>query len=96
MMDTFFILLIFCSLVSGQNLTKPKDWPCPLAEEITPCTCDEYYGPRKITIYCNNVIDIKEIERVFSVDFPFKNLESESKSRPDWYFSPSFLPGAKY
>ena len=70
-MEAIFILLLFSSMVSAQ---KSKDWPCPLAEEIAPCTCDEYYGPGKISIYCNNVIDINEIERVFNVEFPFNNL----------------------
>ena len=70
------IFLTFCSLVLSQNQTKSKDWPCPLAEEIAPCTCSEYYGPGKISIFCDNVVDIDEIERIFSIEFPFNNLHS--------------------
>ena len=68
------IFLTFCSLVLSQNQTR--DWPCPLAEEIAPCTCSEYYGPGKISIFCDNVVDIDEIERIFSIEFPFNNLHS--------------------
>ena len=69
-----FIFLTFCSLVFGQNQTKSKDWPCPLAEKIAPCIC--YYESGNISMSCNNVVDINEIERVFSTEFPFNNLRS--------------------
>ena len=51
---------------------RQADWPCPLAQEISPCTCG--HSGAKLSILCDNVVTIDEIERIFSVEFPFNNL----------------------
>ena len=48
-----------------------KDWPCPIAEEIAPCNC-HFDGVLRFD--CFNV-SLEEVEKVFSVDFPFNNFE---------------------
>ena len=57
-----------------------NDWPCPLAEEIAPCTCSSLSSAATISlnIDCDGLVDIQEIERVFSAEFPFNNLNSIS------------------
>ena len=54
------------------DTAQQADWPCPLAEEISPCTCG--HDGARLSIICDNVVDIEEIERIFSVEFPFNNL----------------------
>jgi len=57
-----------------EKTTWLSDWPCPLAEEISPCTCGQT-SPGKLQVICKDVVDIEEINRIFSVEFPFNNLE---------------------
>ena len=66
---TFILFCILGSSIGSENIKDPKlrDWPCPLAEDIAPCTCDEYYGPGKIQILCDNVVQIEEIERALNI-----------------------------
>ena len=54
------------------NLQNDENWPCPLAEDIAPCTC--LYRDSRIEIVCENVVELSEIERIFSKPFPFPNM----------------------
>ena len=57
-------------------MTQLADWPCPLAEEIDPCQCGQRGdSPAKLEFICEDVVDVEEIQRVFSMEFPFNNLE---------------------
>ena len=94
-----FLILIFSSFVFCENKTYHVSykWPCPLAEEIKPCTCNSwFYGQGEIGIFCEDVTDINEIERVFSVEFPFNDLhgiELTIKNKDVWEQSePVVLP----
>ena len=49
-----------------------KNWPCPLAEDIAPCTCS--YKDSRISMLCQNVVELSEIERIFSQHFPFPKM----------------------
>ena len=49
-----------------------KNWPCPLAEDIAPCTCS--YENSKISLVCQDIVELTEIEKVFSQHFPFENM----------------------
>lgn len=56
---------------------------CPPAEAIAPCYCYTDYRNQetgqwvsKLQIECDGLTDVKDIERVFSVDFPVINLDS--------------------
>ena len=52
-----------------------EDWPCPLSSEIKPCHC--YVGDDfKIGILCDGVVELDEITRIFSAQFPFNTLEA--------------------
>ena len=52
------------------NVTK--DWPCPLAEDIFPCTCSNDING--LAILCDNVVELSEIQRIFSKHFPFPEM----------------------
>ena len=82
----FFILIFFVTLTSCKDfgnsqpskerdeVTKMKDWPCPIAEEITPCTCSLHNDdPSLLFLSCENA-SLVDIERVFSIDFPFNTF----------------------
>ena len=56
------------------SFTKMEDWPCPPTNDIAPCNCyvnDDF----KISIDCQNVVELDIITRIFSVKFPFNVLE---------------------
>ena len=60
-------------IISENNtLKKMKDWPCPIAEYIAPCTCS---FDSVLWFYCFDV-SLEDVKRVFSVDFPFNNFEA--------------------
>ena len=79
-----FLPLVFCKIPdhrlvhrSQDGFRKLTDWPCPPAEEISPCQCGQRgNSSSKLELFCDGVVDIEEIERVFSVEFPFNNLYS--------------------
>ena len=61
---------------SQDDFSKLTEWPCPPAEEIFPCQCGQRGdSPAKLELLCDGVVEVEEIERVFSVEFPFNNLE---------------------
>ena len=69
-MIIYLFILCFLNLSSGSAETI--FWPWSLScEEIAPCSCKELYEPGHFGIQCINIIDINQIERVFSVEFPF-------------------------
>ena len=61
-------------IVENDYYTKTEDFPCPLASEIYPCEC-YVQEVSKITIHCDGVLKLDEITRIFSVEFPIKDLE---------------------
>ena len=56
----------------GTSSNVTKEWPCPLAEDIFPCTCSNDINGLKIL--CDNVVELSEIQRIFSQHFPFPNM----------------------
>ena len=75
------ISIIFATVIQAKNpapssfptnLQNKENWPCPLAEDIAPCTYS--YRDSRIDIECQNVVELSEIERIFSKPFPFPNM----------------------
>ena len=63
-----------------------KDWPCPVASDISPCTCSEEMGEDSfMTFYCVDVTDMQVIQSVFRKPFPFSNLGEVIISVQDQY-----------
>lgn len=70
---------------SGQQLgPHPKEWPCPIANDILPCICfaDEYFN---LTMDCSGVQSDEELAGAFKgVVFPFYEfLEFKIIHEPD-------------
>ena len=59
------------------NQKNYEDWPCPLAEDIAPCTCS--YLNSRISLECQNIVELTELERIFSQHFPFPNMGTTEK-----------------
>ena len=57
---------------SNNSSDVTKDWPCPLAEDILPCTCSNDING--LGILCDNVVELLEIQRIFSQHFPIPNM----------------------
>ncbi|XP_047496122.1 oplophorus-luciferin 2-monooxygenase non-catalytic subunit-like [Penaeus chinensis] len=53
----------------------PRDWPCPLAGEIDPCTCEADEN-LNLNLNCSHVVDDYELQRVFTAMFPFDDYQS--------------------
>ena len=80
------ISIIFATVIQAKNptpssiltnLQNDENWPCPLAEDIAPCTC--LYRDSRIEIVCENVVELSEIERIFSTHFPFPKMGNLSR-----------------
>ena len=71
-------LFIFLRVSMGTNITS-KDWPCPLAEDIAPCVCS--YRDSRIEMVCDNVVMLKDIQRIFSQHFPFPEMGESNDMR---------------
>ena len=66
------ILHIFC-LISFVFLGANGQFPCPVAEEIAPCTCstdDDF----RISMDCSKVKSDEELSKAFSHTFPFNDI----------------------
>ncbi|KAK3875517.1 hypothetical protein Pcinc_019615 [Petrolisthes cinctipes] len=52
---------------------RPREWPCPNAGDIVPCTC---FSDELLNIYldCQGLGSIAELTNIFTVDFPFKKF----------------------
>lgn len=59
--------------VPPRDKPAPRDWPCPSAVDIDPCSCesDQYFN---LIMDCSNVIDEMELYRVFEATFPFNDV----------------------
>ena len=53
-------------------LTLSTDWPCPLAEDIAPCRCT--HEEFRIRLFCEDVVELADIQRIFSQPFPFPDM----------------------
>ena len=60
---------------SGSD-TSLKAFPCPLAEDISPCVCS--FENDKLSLDCTEVSSEEELEDVFSQDFPVTEFHTFS------------------
>ena len=92
----FLVLFFYDGSCSSSK--RNIDWPCPLEEDIFPCTCTSKFTQRStnsidycftlgdLNLYCDNVVELHEIQRIFSQNFPFPNLSNQmAKAKFVWY-----------